>query len=283
MTVWRHSISWMRMKDALECPLRLQYGIDKRPPSDPGSNYHMVLGKAVQYLYEHYYNQGAFRHEKVRTEAGIRAVMKRVMESGWFKDQVNQIDFPLGKTEEDFTKDFEHQVINGRLVLEEAKILDKPMKSEHKWISRFRDFGLFAATDFHQLDAGYVDLFDGKGHAQENADPRQLLHYALAINSSGLKVRRGGLLYWRHGYREIDMSPARVKDYIEECIDPVRPIFAKLKEGTKPGEELEARPSKENCFFCRWKSACKQSHYRKPEVTDPVLGHVDLASGSTNP
>ena len=128
----------MRIKAALDCPYKLQMGIDKRPVSDPGTNYHLELGKLVQKVWELYFNQGLNKIPKMRSEKAIEAVIRRIKGSKMYRDiEVTQ---PFG-VDRDFEKEFEEVTLQSLLSLNEAGLMDKKVLSEQKWISRFRDWG----------------------------------------------------------------------------------------------------------------------------------------------
>ena len=125
--------------------------------------------------------------------------------------------------------------------------------------------------DFYLSVPGGVGVYDGKGHIKKNANPGQVLYYALGLTASGRKVVDAGFIYWRHGFEPIDVSPAALRVFIEEQVEVVKPIFDQLKAGV---ETLPATPSKETCKWCPWKLSCLESAYRRPEVIDPTLEHV---------
>ncbi len=82
MTVWRHNISWSKVKAALDCPYRLQLIIDKVPATDVGVNYYQELGKIVQYAFEMFFNQKInLKGPEARTEAVIGRVADKVIGS----------------------------------------------------------------------------------------------------------------------------------------------------------------------------------------------------------
>lgn len=284
MTVWRHNISWSKVKAALECPYRLQLIIDKAPVSDVGPNYYQELGKIIQFTFEMYFNQGInLKGPHARTEAVIGRVTDKVLQSQWFKSR--HITYASGTNEASLEKDIKEGIIEGRKTLLAAGLLDKPIQSEQKWISRFGGLGLFAMTDFtYCIDRKKVEVWDGKGHKYRDgkyaADPRQVSHYALTIAAAGRSMQRGGLLYWRYGaegVEEIDVTPQALKDYVDGPLEQVRPIFNRLRQGTEPGEDLEAKPSNDNCYKCSWKRRCKYSVFKTDLAETHNHGEVSLA------
>lgn len=280
MTVRRHNLSWSKIKHALECPYRLQLIVDKAQASDFGPNYHQELGKTIQFAFEMFFNQGInLRGPEGRTEAVIGRVTDKVLASPWFTSKM--ITYPSGKSEFHLENDIKTGIIEGRKALIAANLYDKPLKSETKWIARFGGIGLFAYTDFTwEIDNKHVEVWDGKGHQKMNADPRQVLHYALTIAASGRKLTRGGLLYWRYGSEgvvPVDVGPQALKDYVDGPLAQVRPIFHRLKEGTEPGEELEAKPSNENCYYCFMKRRCKYSLFKEEPLPEDAPQDIYLA------
>lgn len=259
MTVWRHSISWSKFKLALECPLALQNTIDKKPPDHEKPNFYMVKGNVVQKVFEVYFNQGVNLLPGGDSQKVIQRVMDRVLRSMYYKEL--NITYPRGKSEEDLVEDCRYQVGNGLEIFRTRKLLHKPMKSEIKWNSVFRGFRMFAMMDFKVALESGVGIYDGKGHVKKNANPDQLLYYALALIASGRKVVEAGLIYWNHGYEPVDVTPKAIREFVGEKLDKVSPIFKQLKAGV---EILPATPSEEACAYCPWSEfSCEFSAKRK--------------------
>lgn len=279
MATWRHNISWSKMKDALECPYRLQLVVSKAPHPGWGANYWMELGKAVQKIFELYFNQRInLKGPDFRTQNVLEKVTDKVMASPYYQEVLKNLTFPNDQYDEKrFNAEVREQVVKGRDSLDAAKFLHLPLNSEKKWVGRFRDIGLFAMTDFtHEAD-GPVDVIDGKGHQQMNADPRQVVHYALCIASTGRKLGRGALLYWRYGDQgvvDVDISPAALRRYQDEALTEAAPTIRALKQGTT--EDLPAKPSNSNCYRCNYKANCKYSFFKKELHNDHSIQTVQL-------
>jgi CRISPR/Cas system-associated exonuclease Cas4 (RecB family) len=263
LTSWRHSVSWSKFKLGLPgaCQLQLRNTIEKRPPSDPGTTYYQDLGKLVQYAFELYFNQGINKTAKGRSPE----VMERVIDKIWASDHIPKMGttYPMGKSETDLRREARIQVLNGHDIMRTMGILDRPLKSEVKWNSIFRGFRLFGMVDFIDDHKEGVGVYDGKGHVQKNADPKQVLYYALAIAASGKKILKGGLIYWRHGYEPLDLSPRALRDFIDGEFQAGREVFDRLATGT---DDLPPNPTSQNCNFCSWKTACPASVYRRREA-----------------
>jgi len=262
------------MKLAVECPRQLQHTIDKTPASYSGSNYHRELGIVSQYCWEMYFNQKVnLRGEAARTEQTILNVLAKVKTSPWYA--LRAIVPPFGLTMDDFDRELKEQMVGGRKVLHAAGLLDKPLRSEQKYVGRFRDIGLFAVIDFINEEGQSVGIFDGKGHQKKNADPNQVKHYALTVASTGKTVARGALLYWRfgeEGYVDVPVQPKDLKQFVEEVLETAAPTIKALKDGvqllpTKPGN---------HCFFCDWKNTCEDSTTRKDPVEITAITTIDL-------
>jgi len=264
VSVWKYPISWSKMKMALSCPRQLQYAVDKTPPTDIGPNYYMQLGTWVQHTFELYFNQRINLTKKGRTIDVVERVIRKVLESEKFSRA--DIQYPHGKTEDDLKKQIRKQVVQGWAYMDAAGILRKRIRSEVKWRAVFRGIKLFCLIDFLTEERGRTFLWDGKGHAKEDADPRQLVLYALALGASGKKIGGGGLIYWNHGIRPVDMSPRAIRNFIDEDFARVQPIFNLLRQGTN--QTLEARPTPTKCNRCAWKSRCPASPYYRPQRDD---------------
>lgn len=112
-------------------------------------------------------------------------------------------------------------------------------------------------------------MADGKGHKLKNADPKQLLYYALILHASGKKILGGGFLYWRHGYEPVDMSPKALYDFTKTDFEKGKRIFLRLKEGwttsrvPHPPRTASSSP---------WKKSCTDSAYRIEGSEDKFTG-----------
>ena len=269
MTVWRYSISWSKFKLALECPLALQNTIDKKPPDHVKPNYHMVKGNVVQKVFEEYFNQGVNLIPGGKEPKVLQRVVDRVLSSLYYANL--SITYPVDLTEKDLIESVRYEVRNGLEIFATRKLLNKPIKSEVKWNSVFRGFRIFAMMDFKVDLEGGIGVYDGKGHKKQNANPDQVVYYALALIASGRKVKEAGLIYWNHGYEPVDVSLLAVRTFVSEKLEKAKPIFDQLKAGV---EELPATPSEEACVYCPWKYSCVYSVKRRPEVTNPTTEHV---------
>lgn len=205
---------------------------------------------------------------KARSADVIERAARKILDSQFRKDL--DTSFPFGKEPEDLEKEVVEQVRNGYQMFEDLDILKFPIDSEVQVTSVFNGFRIFALLDFLYND-GEWHVIDGKGHQKENANPDQVRYFALALMASNRKVGRSGLLYWRHGYREVDVSPKAMKTFVEEVLNPVRPIFMKLRSGTS---EFKASPSEENCRLCSWRLSCTDSVAYRVPVTEPGPSNV---------
>jgi len=259
MTVWTYPVSWSKIKMAWTCLRQLQYSIDKKPPTDIGPNYWMQKGWWVQYIFEMYFNQGINKTAKGRTLPVMERVIKRVLVSSKF--QKSTVTYPQGKTLKDLTAEIREQAIKGYNLLRTTGILARDVRSEVTYRSVFSGMRLFAKVDFEFEERNFTSIYDGKGNVKENADPRQLLMYALAIAATGRKIGEAALLYWNHGKRTVDVSPRAIREFAEGDYAKARTVFAKLREGTS--ETLPTNPSPSACGYCMWKSVCPDSVYKR--------------------
>jgi len=271
VTVWNHSISWSKAELALKCQKALQYACEKTKTPGQPVTYWADLGKLVQKTYEMYFNQQLNLNPAARNVDVLERAARKVLASP-FRASLETV-YAFGKTPETLEAETIEQVRNGYPMLEELGILTKPVRSEVMVNSVFQGFRMFGALDFLYVEKGFSHVIDGKGHQKENADPNQVRYYALSLMASGRKVGRSGLLYWRHGFREVDVSPAAMRVFIDEVINPIRPIFIKLKQGT---EHFPANPSEANCKFCNWRTMCPDSVAYRTPVTDVTPGNVGL-------
>lgn len=267
MSTWNYGVSWSKLKAAMDCPRQLQYAVDKEAPTSVGPNYHMELGKLVQYVFELYFNQGFNLTEPGRRVEVPMKIAQKVLDAP--STQALPITYPHNLDYDNLRADVLHQVEKGFPTFEEAGILDKRVRAEVKWNGTFRNIRTFALIDFLVRSPDPKDkrigIFDGKGHSQENADEGQVHYYGLTVGLTNQQMY-GGLLYWRHGYREVDLSPKALQTFVKERLEPVLPIFSELKKGVT---SLPATPSPSVCGRCNWKNTCKDSAYRRESTFDP--------------
>jgi hypothetical protein len=263
MTLWTYAVSWSKMKLALECPRQLQLTIDKVPHGRPEQTYYTHRGHLVQKVFELYFNPQINLKKGGQRPEVIAAAADRVIPP-YLKE--NQIDYPVDKTEADLTKEAKQQITNGFDIMAGIGLLNRRVRSEVKLNGVFRGFRMFAMVDFLAETPEGDLLYDGKGHQEKNADPRQVLYYALNRASAGRKVPHAGLIYWQHDFEPVDTSPTALRHFIDTDLAAARPTFELLKHGTNL--TLETQPSPKTCRYCNWNKLCEDSYY-KPRPADP--------------
>jgi len=260
MTVWRHSISWSKFKLALDCPLSLQFTIDKKSHGRPTSTFYTALGKLSQLVFELYYNQKVNLKPGGQEESVILRATERVLNQKTI--DALQISYPHNKTEDDLKQAVRDQVTGGFRIMKDIGLTKLEVRSEVKMIGVFRGFRMFALVDFLREGTSGDFIFDGKGHAKKNADPRQVVYYALNRASSGRKIAGGGMIYWNHGFEKVDVSPAALRHFVDTDFTRVRPYFEMLDKGSEG--PFPATPSAEKCKVCPWRNTCEFSMAKNP-------------------
>lgn len=268
MSVWRKGISWSKFKLALSCPLALQKSIDKESSIEWRPTYHAQLGTTVQKVFEVYFNQGVNLKPGGDQESVITKCADIVLASKWFDGLA--ISYTPTTNSDTMRVTVHEHVLGGLRQFRELGMLARPIRSEVDWGATFRNLRLFGRMDFVVHEGDGVYLYDGKSHQKENADERQLLFYALVASASSKTVLGGGFLYWGLKYHPVDLSAAKIKEFVDDCFSGVSPIFERLKTGI---DVLEAKPEKGRCYWCAWGRTCKFSLVaREPVDFDaPVL------------
>jgi hypothetical protein len=232
-------------------------------------SYHAHLGTLVQKVFELYFNQQVNLRAGGRKPHVIQAAADKILPAYYTQTEIN---YPWDKNEEDLTKDVRDQLRTGFQTLADIGVLTRRVRSEVKLTGVFRGFRMFGLVDFLAETAEGDMIFDGKGHQEKTADPRQIVYYALNRAAAGNKVIQAGLIYWRHGFEPVDTSPAAIRHFVETDFTQARPIFELLKHGTNT--ELETKPDPKTCKYCPWSRVCQDSYYRAKEVTDMPTGEV---------
>lgn len=274
MTIWDKPVSWSKLKLALECPRSLQFAVDKVPATDAGPNYYQQLGTWVQYCFEQYFNQDINLNPKGRSLDVMERVVSRVLMSSRWKRAQDETTYPYEKTQTMLEAEILRQAKQGFLLFKTTGLLERKIRSEVKYAAVFRGMRMFCMIDFLIGEGQEFEVYDGKGHAKEDADPRQILYYALALIASGRHVRRAGLIYWNFGLTEVNVSPEAMRQFIDGDLVRGRAVMDSIKHGT--AEELEAKPEPAKCGKCGWKSRCPASPYRRKEVLNTAGGEVDF-------
>lgn len=272
MTVWNKTWSWSKLKLAMTCPLALQWEIDRKLYTSGRNNWHSTKGTIVQKLFELYFNQKINLKPKGRTEEVLKKCLAKLFESPIFTTL--DVDYPPDKGVAELKAEIQEDVLKGFELMSQEGIVTQAVASEQKWTAQFRNIRLYAQIDFQFYKDGAINIFDGKGHQQKNADERQLKTYGLVVAAAGQKLGRGAFLYWKHDSVDVDISPAGIKKFIEEDLDPVMPVLLRLKNGLEHDEVLPHKPSPENCFHCGWRTSCEHSAYKKEPVEDTTPTQV---------
>jgi len=232
----------------------------------------MALGKASQRCFELYFNQQVNLKPGGEKQSVMMKCVERILHPSTNYVNSLEIKYPFGKGEEDFLNDVRDQVRKGHAIMERMGLIKLAVQSEKKWNSVFRGVRLFALIDFMREGRSGCYLFDGKGHAKVNADPRQLHHYALTVIASGRTVKEAGLIYWNHGYVPVDVSPKAVKQFVDETLMVAKPTFNLLQAGVSG--ELKATPSLSVCGDCNWRNICDHSARKNPPMDASLPEHT---------
>lgn len=267
--IWRSPVSWSKFKLALDCPAKLGHELEKKPAFVTRPTYWADLGIIVQYVFEMYFNQGINLKPGGDKESVIEKITERVLQSPKFKDLTTT--FQYGKGEDDLKNEIRVLVKNGFALLKEMKILEVPVRSEVKWSSAFRNMRMFGMMDFVIENPCNIRIYDGKGNGKKDADERQLLYYGLMAVSSGRKLVHSGFLYWKHDFEEVDVSPARLKEFVDGDFERGRLIFHELQTGV---DSLPTTPSDSSCKWCNWNKTCPDSALKQ----EPGIIKIDTGS-----
>jgi len=274
MVTWSRVWSWSKVKAAGECPLQMQFAIQKVPRVDL-HNYWAELGLATQKIFELYFNQGLNMNPKLRNAKTLRVITERVLGTSKFRDL--SISHPGEKDKEDLKKEIREDVQSGLKHLEEADLLRYPTEAEFWANGSLRGLRIGGMLDFIVKKPNELVLLDGKGSIEENADPRQVQYYALVLMGQGRRPKSAGLLYWKHGYRPVDVTNKGLRDYIDEHLSIVMPLLKQVEKGAP--EPLEAKPSKKTCRYCSYRFSCPESMYRDEGVYVET-GEINFGEGT---
>lgn len=258
MTVFRKSVSWSKFRLALSCPLRLQKTIDKEySPKFGVTSPAAAMGKLVQKVFELYFNGDFNLKEGGQRITVLVKILDKVINSPWAVTE---------GVDPSFKDDAVNQLAVGLATFHDMGILNRQIRSEVKMQVTYAGLRMFGMLDFLINKGNGFSLYDGKGNVSEDADVMQLKYYALMVNSSSGKEVDGGFIYWKHGFRSVDLSSKALYEFTHAEFSEGRKVFDKLKAGV---DKLEAKPSSSSCNFCLWKNNCSESYYQKQ--SGPVI------------
>lgn len=261
MVIWSRVWSWSKVLAAGECPLRMQFAIQKVSRVDL-HNYWSELGLATQKIFELFFNQGLNMNPKLRTPKTLRIITERVLGSErWRKLDISH---PGELDKDDLKKEIREDVQSGLKHLEKADLLRYPTEAEFWANGTLRGLRIGGMLDFIVKKPNELVLLDGKGSKEENADERQVQFYALVLMGQGRRPKSAGLMYWKHGYRPVDVTNRGLRTYIDEHLSIVMPLLKQVEKGAS--EPLEARPSKKTCRYCPYRFSCPESMYQDDGV-----------------
>lgn len=268
MLNFTRAVSWSRFKTVLDCPKKLEHELNQIPVVEYGHNYWRVRGTLVQFVFELFYANKVNQRFGGTARVVMERIAHKVLESG--KMNEDPVSYPVDKNESTMKEEVLFQVLNGWRQLQELELLDKEVLVEKDWFTIYNGFRMSARFDYLYLYGSMgAELFDGKGTQKPWSDPRQLYYYALMLHSAGLKVTRGGFLFYNHDKVMLDLGHETLKRFVEEDFRRGRSVFDSLVKGV---EELPATPSPETCRMCNWRLTCKDSLYNqgKRMETEPA-------------
>lgn len=262
MLKWTKALSWSKVKMLLSCPKKLQFTLEEKFAESQGPSYYRHLGTIAQYILEMYFNQKINTKKLGDSEEVIQKVITKVLKSPLVA--ALGTTYPAGKTELDLHLAVRKHVTMGTEMMRARNILTKDIVSEVKDVGILRGTRAYMQVDFIVADHREATILDGKGTIAANADERQLKMYAAIMMSKGILVKDAAFLYWGLGeYKQVDVSPAAVKKFLDEDWAEALRLALPLQAGV---DTLEAKPSKDECWQCDWKKSCPDSLYKPPVV-----------------
>lgn len=253
MSIYTKAVSWSKVSLAYQCPRRLQKVVDKDGFVEQSLSREAKLGIIVQKCYELYFNGGFNLKPRGDRPEVVVNILNKVLQSPQAIEYHIVDDAPF----KDLATDM---VTQGYASLKQTNLLPNRVQSEYKLISSFQHIPLYGMVDFYLETPEGIYIYDGKGYKEENADPRQLLFYALGIVGQGKRIAGGGFIYWKQGYRPVDMSPSALYNFSHFEFSGPKEIILQLRKGVS---SLPATPSSKSCCYCPWKKVCEDSYYYK--------------------
>lgn len=262
MITYYKPVSWSRIKEALECPKKLQFFIDKTPPRYDDT-YYMAAGMVVQRAFELYYSKGIYKIKSRQSAETLLEIAKRLVEAKWAEVELKaNLTFKQDRTPVSYWKRIETGIIGGWKVLAEENLVGTPLLVETMWRGKHEKLNIFAKIDFlegPQTEDKVVRLYDGKLSTHKQ-DLNQLLFYTLVLKSCGYRVKELAFIYYLTGKLDrIASTEMGVNALLDNfLITPewqrASKIFNALKMGVK---ELPATPERRLCQICQYRYTCQ--------------------------
>ena len=228
----------------------------------------MVVGIFVQKIFEIFFNEGYYIASEKHHWPLLRDVVKRVLYSDEF--QKFKITYPPGSDIKSLVREIGKLAKDGLETFKHNCPFDKKrtFMSEIDLTCSYNGLKLRGIVDFIiENPDNTVWVYDGKANSRFTADKNQLYFYAFILRQLGVNLTQVGFIYWRYGWQPQPFSDKILSEFKNEVLDPVLPIFQILQ--SKSGAlNLPAKPSKETCKFCGFRSICEDSFYRDRDDED---------------
>lgn len=259
-----------------ECPQRFLWtkgweGIDlgngdgkPKTKTEKISAHHALMGIAIHHAVEKLYNDELWREGPKLSE-----IMCKLAE-----DEFNKLfgKMHIDLEEAKMTRDEMLQVVlsgtKGYVqTMKKHKLIGPYAKSEQKiiaWIDNYNSVGGILDMIIRRDDVG-VMLLDGKNaKSKDFVDTDQLVFYALLFKLAYKKTpQKLGIVWFRYPYNEESGDEGVTwVEFTEEDIVKVAERAKKAKHGMYK-KKFPAKPSRNACVFCEYKSACEE---RKAEL-----------------
>lgn len=270
---WKHPISWSNYKTLRTCPWKFELHIRKVPFVVQSPTYYAVLGSTVQRVFELFFLDESHRIHPDSHWRNLRLLIMKVLKSSWFRKM--ELTYPSNKDFKIFVTEVgeivKHSIEKWNEKYELWTLLS--VKPEVDLRCNYLDIRLRGIVDFViETNTNKILVYDGKVNKRKNADPEQLLFYAMLLKFKGFTADHIAFFYWRHGIEEIeDFSPQSIEDFRTQRFDPWLPLFRAL--GTVGVTGLPAKPSADTCRFCDFRYVCAFSFYKNE--TKPGMGKVE--------
>lgn len=254
-------ISWSGYDLYCRCPqaYRFRYVLKRKPPYNA---YNSLGGKAIQKVFELFYNRQLYRRGP-ETLPTLQELLVKEYER-YCRELPIDWDSPEAKlTKEELLEELKPLVPSTLRVIKENRLLGKYARSEVKLSGWVDNVGVFGYVDFIIRRDQDTMILDGKltKHRAKYLKVDQLTWYMLLFQlHHRITAKRLGWIYYTYG--ELEWVPLTVKD-MKELHGKLRETIALIKKN-----RFEPTPEPEACRFCDFKKVCPEGRQTQQEAKD---------------
>ena len=254
-------LSWSGYNTYDRCPLAYKKGYVDREPTPHANEYNTIGGKAIQAVFERFYNDQIWRRGKE-----VSPILQDLLGKEFRRvcdDSIVDWSAPESKLTKEELLDSLRPLIGTTLtVIKDNHFIGKFAKAEVKLQAWFDKILVHGIADFvFRRDNSHI-ILDGKltKHRKKYLKPDQLVWYVMLFYLQHLLfVDKVGWVYYTYG--EVEWLPVTIAD-VKRLHADVQATIANIKKNN-----FEATPSTDACRFCDYAKTCQEGNSANERTT----------------